>query len=240
MPYSTTVSLLDTEGGSPSLDVSGRVWMTYYVPGSGTGTGNQQFESDRIDGEGSPRPVRSTSPLFPGQHELQPERARRRSEHSGHFRVANDTGWLFRSGEYPDDLPAESVEIVTAARTLNDADLAGALPALPLTVDTGTGTVLNAITATLGAAGIDVSATGTTNAVGPTVGLTFTATLVVSPSADVRRPEQEALSIVMTNAAVSFAPGPNVASSVSAAVLNAIRPVLLRSFGPSCRADWSR
>jgi hypothetical protein len=152
------------------------------------------------------------------------------------FRVVNDTGWLFRSGEFPDDLPAEPVEIVTAKKLINDADVAGALPALPFTVDASTGTVLTAITATIGAGGIDVVASGTTNAVGPTVRLTLTTTLTVAPSADVLRPEQGALYIVPTNTTVGFAPGSNLASNASVVVLELFKPVLIREFRPLLRA----
>src|SRR6187399_1679880 len=108
MSYATTVTLLDTEGGGLVLPVSARVWMTWSVLGSGSGTGNQQSEEGRFDGS-----VRRdlSAPLdvsFPGNANFAYASRGVAFSVQDTNRVGNDTGWLFRSGELPGDLPADS------------------------------------------------------------------------------------------------------------------------------------
>jgi hypothetical protein len=48
MSYTNSVTFLDTDGGNGEITV--RVWMLWTVIGSGSGTGNQQQETDLMDG----------------------------------------------------------------------------------------------------------------------------------------------------------------------------------------------
>src|SRR6185436_10972420 len=166
MAYTNNVTLLDTEGGaSITADITARVWMVWGVVGTGSGTGNQQSD----EGLSMGAVVKDLSaPLlisFPGMTNFAYASRGVGLSVQDTVRVPNNTGWLFRSGEF-DDLPTEPIEIITATKTFPSAEVATMLPAMPFTADAGTTTVITAMTTTLAAGGIDFVATGTTHATG--------------------------------------------------------------------------
>ncbi|HKP69077.1 MAG TPA: CFI-box-CTERM domain-containing protein, partial [Pyrinomonadaceae bacterium] len=233
MPYSTNVTLLDTEGGaSTTADVTARVWMSWSVVGTGTGSGNMQQEQGSTMGL-----VKKdlSAPLlvdFPGPTNFAYASRSVALSVQDTPRVANDTGWLFRSGAFPDDLPAEAVEIVTATRRFTNAELTAMLPPLPITADPGTTTIITAVTLTLVNDAIDIAATGTTMATGTLLAFTAMGQIVLSPSSDVRAAETESLNVGPRNMSVTFAPGTNVIASIIASVLNAFSGFVLTRMRP--------
>ena len=236
MPYTTNLTLLDTEGGpSITADVTARVWMVWFVAGTGAGTGNQQQEQGLSTGPVKKDLSASLQISFPGSTNFADASRDVALSIQDSNRVANDTGWLFRSGGFPADLPLEPIEIITASRTFPSTEVATMLPPLPFTVDAGTTTVITAMTTTLASGGIDFVATGTTRATGIMVGFTYTGRLLLSPSSDVRTVATEAINVGVSNPAIVFAPGPSMLSAVEAAILNSLRVFAMREFQPRIR-----
>ena len=233
MAYSTNITLLDTEGGaSTTADVTARVWMSWSVLGTGTGTGNLQQE------EGSAMGLVKkdlSAPLlvnFPGPTNFAYASRSVALSVQDTNRVANDTGWLFRSGAFPDDLPAEPIEIVTATRRFTSTEVSAMLPALPFTADPGTTTIITAVTLTFINDAIDIAATGTTMATGTLLTFTAMGQIMLSPSTDVRAAETESLNAAPRNMSVTFAPGTNVIATITASVLNAFSGFVLTRMRP--------
>lgn len=231
MAYSTTLTVLDTEGGGSNLlPVTARVWMTWAVAGT-----NHQDERGTFAGDVARDQSAALQINFPGDANFAYASRGAALSVQDTPRVANDTGWLFRSGEYAQDLPAEAIEIVTATRTFNNAEVAAMIPPLPFTADVGTATVVIALTPTLTAAGIAFTATGTTRATGVVIGFTYTGTLVILPSSDVRQPASEAVNIGLVTPTITFASGPSVLSGIEAARLNSLGVFVRREFLPRVR-----
>ncbi len=233
MAYSTNVTLLDTEGGATTTaDVTARVWMSWSVLGTGTGTGNMQ--SDEGSSMGLVMKDLSAPLLvdFPGPTNFAYASRSVAISVQDTVRVPNDTGWLFRSGAFPDDPPAEAIEIVTATRRFTSTELMAMLPALPFTADAGTTTIVTAVTLTFVNDAIDLSATGTTMATGTLLAFTAMGQITLSPSTDVRAAETESLNVGPRNLTVTFAPGTNVIASILASVLNAFSGFVLTRMRP--------
>ena len=241
MPYATTVTVFDTEGGtSPTVDITARVWMLWYVAGTGTGTGNMHLEQGLAQGLSRKDGSTELPMSFPGPTDFSSASRSIGISIQDTNRVANNTGWLFRSGEFPTTLPAPfptaptGIEVVTASRSFTSADLAGMLPALPITVDAGTTTIIMGVTITPATDGLDLVVTGSTMATGALMTITVTGHLSLAPATDVRRPDT-AIIVGLSNAAITFGPGPAAGNAIIAAVLNAVSGGILNDIAPALR-----
>lgn len=128
MSYSNSVTLTSLEGGAWP-PVTARLWMLWTVVGTGQGSGPQQLEqgSDSLASAGS----------FPFSFPLGPDFSNASKGIGVSLqdtpRVANDTGWWFRSGRFDGPLPTGPIEVVLLAPTeLTRTDFAAALPTIPM------------------------------------------------------------------------------------------------------------
>lgn len=235
MPYSTTVTLLDIEGGPLNLNATATVWMLWTTVGGPAAVNNKQDE-------GASQVMLKkdlTSPAtisFPGPADFSYASRGVGLSIQDTNRLGAGDGWLFRSGEFPTTLPADTIEIVTGNTTILPADVPGMLPTVPFTADAGTTTVVTALTATLAQGGIDFVATGTTRATGVVIAFTYSGRLILFPSGEIRDASLEAIGVSVANASITFAPGPSVLSAIEAALLNALGFVILREFGPRLKS----
>ena len=236
MAYTNNVTLLDTEGGASSTaDISARVWMTHQVFGTGSGSGNQQLEQGLSQGLVKKDLSAPLQISFPGLTNFAYGSKGVGLTVQDTVRVVNETGWLFRSGQFPGDLPAEPIEIVTGSRKFPSSEVATMLPALPFTVQASSMTLITAMTTTLVTGGIDFVATGTTRATGVIVGFTYTGQLILSPSSDIIAASTEALNLGLANPVITFTPGPSILSAIEASILNSLRVFIMHEFQPKIR-----
>ena len=129
MAYTNNVTLLDTEGGaSISADITARIWMIWFVTGTGTGTGNQQQEEGLSQGLVKKDLSAPLQISFPGPTNFAYALKGVGLSVQDTNRVTNETGWLFRSGEFSDDLPAEPIEIITGSRRFTKTEVDDMLP----------------------------------------------------------------------------------------------------------------
>jgi hypothetical protein len=234
MAYTTNVTLLDSEGGPTTADITARVWMLWSVLGTGTGTGNMQSEEGSAMGlvmkdQSAPLQVN-----FPGNTNFAYANRSVGFSVQDTPRVANDTGWLFRSGDFPDDLPAESVEIVTATRSFTSTEVAAMIGTPPFTIDPGTTTIVTALTVTFALNAVDFMATGTTMATGTLLTFTGGGRLTMAPSSDIRAAATEAINAGVSNVAITFT-GAGVAGSIQASVANSLSGFALNVMRPQIR-----
>jgi hypothetical protein len=230
MPYSTTVEVLNLEGGSfPSA--TSKIWMLWSVLGTGTGSGQQQSEEGDIT-------VQLTTSQFSISFTRGPDftYASRQIGLSiqDTNRVADDTGWWFRSGSL-ETLPNETIEVVLANPVdITQAEVDAALPAMPMTVDANT--TITSATAMLAADGfIDLVANGTTTSAGPSVAFTYTLRFKLVPSSSIANAETDVFDIATPDrGSINFAgAGGGV---VTAAFLNGVNFFILREVFPRFHA----
>ena len=233
MAYSTTVTLLDTEGGALLLDATATVWMLWTTVGGSAAVHNKQDEgtSQVMLNKDLTLPQTIT---FPGPTDFSYANRFVGLSLQDTNRLGAGDGWLFRSGEFQTTLPGGAIEIVTGNTTILPAALPGMLPTVPFTADAGTTTVVTALTATLAQGGIDFVATGSTRATGVLIAFTYTGRLVLFPSSDIRDAALEAIGVSIANPSITFAAGA-VLSAVEAAILNVLEIFILREFGPRVR-----
>jgi hypothetical protein len=237
MSYSNTVAVLDMEGGTLTMPVTARLWMV--MADSQQEEGSTDITVKRDD----------TSPVsFSFTHDGSFANVSRSVglsvQDTG--RVASDTGWLFRSGIYNTDLPTTPIEVVTADRTILPAELSSMLPAVPFTVDPST--TATAITATIAPAstspprpgGVDLVITGTTTKGGPSVGFTWTGRVLLMPSSNIPDALSFAIDVGIDSPSITFTPGSNPVSTVTAWILNGVHSVVLNRLGPDMRTkiEW--
>jgi hypothetical protein len=236
VPYTTTVTALDTEGGeSVTIPVTARLWMLWTVVGTGSGPEHLQDE------QGSQELQMSISLGNPATIAFQKDANFSSVSRMAGLsvqdtnRVGQNMGWLFRSGPFLENVSTDPIEIVAGRIDVPAADLPSMLPPIPMTIDAGT--TLTALTATLAQGGIDFSATGTTTKTGETVGFSYTGLITLDPSADVAAAEFEALSVGISNPMLVFLPGPSIVSAIHAEILNLLRVFLVREVGPQIRRN---
>lgn len=234
MPYTNSVTFLDTEGGQTlTTEVTARLWMLWSVIGTGTGTGNQQSDEGSFDGalnKGGSVPLQITF--------------NRDADFSSVSRfvgisiqdknlVGQDKGWLFRSGAFSGPLTTEPIDIIGAKKEITDAELQAMLPPLPIAADPDTS--ITGLTAMLVQGGIDITATGTTTKTGVIIGFRYTGTLALSPSSDVNGAANEAINVGISNPLLVFLPGPSVLSAIEAEILNSLRVFIMHELSPKLR-----
>jgi len=149
-------------------------------------------------------------------------------------------GPVFRSGAY-DRLPAGppddpngfvSVFIPVDPITITPADLAAALPALPLTLDSAR--AINTLTLTLTPGSINVTGAGTDTSVAG-VGFTFAFNMTLVPGASVRHLEE----VVVVNVGpltLAFTGTGSVTSTIEAAIKNVLSGWIARDLRDTVRS----
>ena len=229
MPYSNSVTFWNTEGGQPTSPVSPRLWQIWSTYGPGGGWNQQEEGRDdiQVDAAGQ-TPQTFSFPLGPDFQSVSREIGVSIQDTP---QVANDQGWLFRSGMF-DTLPTDPIEVVAARTLINQTDLDAMLPAVPLTVDTST--TITAITAMIASNGIDVTATGTSTQLPAPVTFNFMGTMELFPSSNVALVDQ-VLDIGFSNPSLTFTGAGTVASTIEAALLNAVNGVVLNRVLPTIR-----
>lgn len=213
MSYSNSVTLTSLEGGAWS-PVTARLWMLWTVVGTGQGSGPQQLEqgSDSLASTGS----------FPFSFPLGPDFSNVSKGIGVSLqdtpRVANDTGWWFRSGRFDGPLPVGPIEVVLLAPLgLTRADFAAALPTIPMAMSpTRRITFLTVISGTE----LVVTTAGTTTELGAPVAFTCRLEFMLSPSSNIAT-SSELFELEFPHPAiVSFSAVPsNLASAVASAAL---------------------
>lgn len=213
MSYGNSVSLTSLEGGAWP-PVTARLWMLSTVVGTGQGSGPQQLEqgSDSLTSAGS----------FPFSFPLGPDFSNVSKGIGVSLqdspRVANDTGWWFRSGRFDGPLPTGPIEVVLLAPTdLTRADFAAALPTIPLAMSaTRTITFLTVISGTE----LVVTAAGTTTELGAPVTFTCRLEFALSLSSSIAIPSDLFTLEFPHPPLVTFSAVPsNLASTAAAAAL---------------------
>jgi len=241
VPYSTSVTYLETVGEQP-IPKTARLWMVWSVVGGPPGTGNMQSEEEtfEFDLQSGQAPVAIN---FNKDADYTYASRSVGLSIQDTNRVAQDRGWLFRSGRF-ETLPTDPIEIINANVDITASDVPGMLPATPITVDAQTS--ITSLTATLAAStagapgGIDFVATGTTSKTGVVVGFTYSGRMVLDASTDIAAAESEALSVGIANPSITFLPGPSVLSAIEAELLNLFRVVIMREVGPQIRDNLER
>jgi hypothetical protein len=229
MPYSNSVTFWNTEGGATTSPVTARLWQIWSTHGPGGGWNQQDQGLDDIQAASDGQtPATYSFPLGP---DFQSVSRSIGLSFQDTPQVANDRGWLFRSGMF-DTLPTDPVEIVAARTLINQGTLDSMLPAVPITVDTST--TITALTAMIASGGIDVSATGTSTQLPAPVTFTFMGTMNLFPSSNVALVD-EVLDVGLTNPSVTFAGTGTVASAIEAAILNSVNGVVLSRVLPTIR-----
>jgi len=235
MPYANSVTLLDMQGGpAAGTPVSARWWILWTTVGD-DGLVDQQLE------EGSAQFLLSTgdSPAvqfsFPVTTDLGAPYEYGLSLQDTD-RVAQDIGWLFRSGRVPDPtvMPTDPIEVVADELTFADSDIRNMFPPMPFSAQAGI--TLTSITGMLGTAsgntpgGFDFAATGTTTITGVTVGFTYSGRMVLGPSSDVAI-AATAVAVGVVNPDLVFTSGPSVTSAIEAAIFDAMGFFIVHQWG---------
>lgn len=215
MSYANKVSLTSLEGGTWP-PVTARLWMLVSLPPL-----INQIErgSDSVASGSSFSFSFPLGPSFPGAGigvSLQDAP-----------RVANGSGWWFRSGQLSGALPTDSIDVVLLAPVgLTRADFAGALPALPIAMSSSRMvTFLSVISGSF----LVVTAAGTTTeALGVPVAFTCRIEFELTPSSSIPAPGELFHPGPVSSATVSFS-GSNPAASAAAAVLD-VEPGLKQQY----------
>jgi hypothetical protein len=233
LAYSNTVTLMSLEGGAFPM-VAARLWELWSVLGSGSGSGRQQSEMERLD-------VQSASSFT-----MSFNRGPSNSSNSRGIgvslqdpgRVATDMGWWFRSGRFEADLPTDPIEVVLSAPILTTAaGLTASLPAVPLVVSPAT--TITSIAANPTAAGmIDLTATGTTqeSPLPAPVGFTYMLSFGLVPSPDIAVAETEAVQLTTADKGSVVFTGSGLTAAIEAAILNLISGFILDQLFPTLRS----
>jgi len=234
LSYTNKVTLTSLEGGAWP-PVTARLWMLVALP---LGTNQIDRGSDSVASGNSFSFSFSLGPSFPGAGigiSLQDTP-----------RVANDSGWWFRSGDFSGALPTDPIDVVLLAPVgLTRADFAAALPALPLAMSSSrTVTFLTVISGSF----LVVTAAGTTTeALGVPVAFTCRIEFELGASSSISAPS-ELFRVGSVSSVVVHFNGTNPSAAAAAAVLevepglkqqyqdfvtNTILPAFARGLAPS-------
>lgn len=246
MPYSNSVTLLDTEGGPLTTNVAARLWKLYDAQ-AGTHNLDEQEEKTadfavRLD-EGAAAPfsltTAATYPYNPVGLSIQDANRIAPVIPSSHRPGKPDTGWLFRSGAFTNFLPSTSpIDVIAARDELTQADVAALLPPVPATVDAKTiitkfdGTLADPTTGFGG--GIDFTATGTTTG---NVGFTFSGRLVPTPSTEIAEPTAEAVELDFVNENEQLLGGATLPYADEQALWTSVRDYVTNTVVPQIRKN---
>jgi hypothetical protein len=217
MSYTNTVTLTSLEGGAWP-PVTARLWMLVTLPPP-LGTDQIERGTDSVTASNSFTFSFALGPSFSGAGigvSLQDTP-----------RVANDSGWWFRSGEFSGALPTERIDVVLLAPVgLTRADFAAALPALPIAMSSSrTITFLSVISGSF----LVVTAAGTTTeALGVSVAFTCRIEFELAASSSISAPGQLFKFGSVSSVIVDFS-GTNPAATAAAAILD-VEPGLKQQY----------
>lgn len=233
MAYSTTVDVIDMEGGSyPSI--MARLWMLWMVVGTGSGTGPQQQPQEDLT-------IQTTASNTALSFNQGPDNSYS-SRQIGlsiqdSSRVASNTGWWFRSGRM-ETLPTQSIEVILANRVdMTQADVDASLPPMPMSVDaTTTITSATAMLQNNGFISLVANGTTSTSPLPAPVNFTYTLEFKIVPSASIADAETEVFDIETQGRGTIVFTGTTVVGTIEAAILNTISFFILRELFPRFRA----
>jgi len=231
MPYSTTISALDLSGGVPDVRVSaGYTWTEV----GGPSAVERKQESVTLDIPSNQFLSQTTPTVFSYGGNLAPPPS------LAWFialwiqeipRIPNDSGWLFRSGRFETEPPAEPIEVILAPEQLiGNAELLNAVGSLPTT---SSSTTITSLTLTVAGDDIAITAVGTDTNLPAGVTFTYTATLALLPNGslgDVDFP----LDIRLMNPSLSFTAG--TGTGLITFILNIVSGIILAEVAPRVKS----
>ena len=231
MPYSTTISGLDFSGGMSNIRIF--AGYTFSVVGGG-GSAPLEVRQDEVTLDLTPvqfQPGPNTF-AFAGSLVPIPDPTWFTAMWIQEIpRIANDTGWLFRSGRFTTDLPTDPVEVILAPEQLiGNPELAAAIGPLPMTQGS---TTITSILLAVSGADVAVTATGSDTQLPPGDTFTYTATMQLLPNGSLRDPDQP-FEIRLSNASLSFTAG--TGQGFVTFLLNAIAGLILSNIAPKVKA----
>ena len=231
MPYSTTITALDLSGGVPDVRVvAGYTWDEAV----GSTVVERRQDEVTLDVTSAAFLSQTTPVSFGYAGNLAPQPS------ANWFialwiqeipRIANDTGWLFRSGLFTTEPPSDPIEVILAPEELvGNVELASAVGALPIASGS---TTITAITLTVAGADVALTAIGTDTGLPAGVTFTYTATLVLIPNASLKDVDSP-FEIRLNNPSLSFtaAPGTGFATTL----LNLIAGIVHGEVAPRLKA----
>jgi hypothetical protein len=147
-------------------------------------------------------------------------------------RIPGGAGWLFRSGRFETEPPAEPIEVILAPEELvGNAELASAVGTLPITSGA---TTITALTLTVAGADVRITAAGTDTRLPAGATFTFTATLVLVPNGSLEDLDSP-FDIAILTPSLSFTPG-GAATAGGVAWLNVLSGVIYNDVAPRVKA----
>jgi hypothetical protein len=235
------VTLLDTEGGPQTTQVVARLWKLY-ASSAGGHDWDEEAEAApafavRTDQSASEAFSFTANASFTNRaaglsvQDASRVLPLRPIAHPAH----DETGWLFRSGAFATFVPTTSpIDVVAARLELQQSDVPGLLPAVPLAIDAAT--TISRIDATLAdpvaagaGGGLDVTLTGTTTGA---IGFAFSGRLVPTPSAEIAEPTAEAVALAFANENEQLLGGANLQPAAEQALWDALRDAMLNTILP--------
>ena len=226
MPYSTTITALDLSGGVPDVRVV--AGYTFTEVGGPVSVERRQDEVT-LDVPSAAFLSQANPVTFGYAGDLAP--TPRASWYIALWiqeipRMPFD-GWLFRSGRFETEPPAEPIEVILAPEELiGAAELSAAVGALPMTSGS---TTITGLTLTVIGADVALTATGTDTGLPAGVTFTYTATLVLLPNGSLRDVDSP-FDIRLDNASVTFTAAPG--TGFVTALLNAVSGIIRGEVAP--------
>jgi hypothetical protein len=230
MPYSTTITALDFSGGVPDVRVAaGYTWIEVGGP-----TSVERWQDEVTLDVTSAAFLSQANPVtFGYAGDLAPPP-------SGSWfialriqeipRIPSD-GWLFRSGRFTTEPPAEPIEVILAPEQfIGAAELAAAVGPLPMTSGS---TTITGLTLAVAGADIALTATGTDTGLPAGVTFTYTATLVLLPNASQLEIDSP-FEIRLDSPSLSFTAGPG--TGFATFFLNAFAGIIHGEVAPRLKA----
>lgn len=230
MPYNVTVSGLDFSNGVGNIRVTaGYTWTEVGGPHGAVERRQDEVSTDYTPVQFQPGPA---SFGYAGALAPQPRPdwfiALWIQEVA---RIANDDGWLFRSGRFTTEPPTDPIEIILAPEELvGAAELAGAIGTLP--VSSGS-TTITAATLAVAGPGIAITAVGTDTRLPAGDTFTYTATMALIPNGNLQDLASP-FDIRLTNPSISFTAG--TGQGFVTAILNAISGIIEANVTPTVTA----
>jgi len=231
MPYSTTITALDLSGGVPDVRVTaGYTWTEVGGPQA------IERKQDEVNLDVASNAFLSTAtPVvfsYAGSLAPPPSPAWYIALWIQEVpRIANGSGWLFRSGRLTTEPPAEPIEVILAPEEfIGAAELAAAVGPLPNTADT---TTITALTLAIAGADVGLTAVGTDSNLPTGVTFNYTATLRLLPNGsllDVDAP----FDIRLIDPSLTFVSG--VGTGFVTAILNVVAGLIYNEIAPRLKS----
>jgi hypothetical protein len=217
MPYSTTVSALDLSGGVANVRVTaGYAYNVVEAPEQKQGEVSADISATRFLST-TPFPFSYAGTLAP-----QPSPAWYIALWIQEIpRIANGTGWLFRSGGFTADPPTDPIEVILAPEQfVTHADIVNGIGTLPITAGS---TTITAVTASIVGQNIMLAAKGTDTSLPPTVTFDYSALMELFANDAVL--DTGPFTLKLINPALSFSAG-GPGHGFEVALLNAVSGII--------------